>query len=239
VLVVDPNRPADAIQLRDPQITSQLGFNSVARAGDLVWASHSEAGVAAWRIAEPDAPVKTVRDAVGARNLVALDDSRVIYSCNVGTFVEDAGAQTITPGVNDSSSAVVFIHAEGEGVTLVHSSGDIERLDRKTLERVSMLRRTGELARGGVLPWLGSTRLLLATCDGPVVCLGEDDPLVTQYTSAHRGLRAVAACADVVAALSADRQRIVLWNSWAGDAPLAEVHVAGIARHRCADICFS
>jgi hypothetical protein len=51
-------------------------------------------------------------------------------------------------------------------------------------------------------------------------------------------LRVVAASRELVAAVSSDRQRVVLWRSWDGHAPLAELHITGMARHRVADIEF-
>jgi hypothetical protein len=42
----------------------------------------------------------------------------------------------------------------------------------------------------------------------------------------------------MVAAVSPDRQRLVLWNSWEGRQPAAELFLAALARHRIADIAF-
>lgn len=239
VLVIDPNDLASATLLRDPETKSQLGFNSAVMTGDIVWASHSEAGVVAWQMSQPDAPLKVFRDAPGAKNLVALDDARVIYSSELGVSVESLDAAGAGIHVPDALGVVQLIHVADARITIVGSSGQTAKLDRHALAITGTQRRSGEISGAGVLPWLGSTRLLLATCDGPVYCVGEDDSLVTQYASPHRGLRAIAACADVIAALSADRQRIVLWNSWQPDAPLAEIHIAATARHRAADLCFA
>jgi len=52
-------------------------------------------------------------------------------------------------------------------------------------------------------------------------------------------MRAVAACGDLVAGLSADRQRIVVWKSWDGRQVAGEIHIGTIARHRAADVCFA
>jgi hypothetical protein len=49
----------------------------------------------------------------------------------------------------------------------------------------------------------------------------------------------VTGSAEVVAAVSADRQRVILWNSWDGRKPAAEVFLAGLARHRVADVAFA
>jgi hypothetical protein len=42
----------------------------------------------------------------------------------------------------------------------------------------------------------------------------------------------------MVAAMSADRQRIIVWNSWDGRSPATEIHIPSITQHRVADITF-
>ncbi|HEY8666312.1 MAG TPA: hypothetical protein VIL86_06590, partial [Tepidisphaeraceae bacterium] len=59
-----------------------------------------------------------------------------------------------------------------------------------------------------------------------------------QYNSAYRSLRLVAGAADRVAAISSDRQRLIVWNAWDGSKPAAEFYLAGLARHRIADVDF-
>jgi hypothetical protein len=66
-----------------------------------------------------------------------------------------------------------------------------------------------------------------------------DDDLVTQYVSPHRELRVVTASAERVVAVSSDRQRLIVWNTWDGRKPVAEIYLAGIARHRVADAAFA
>jgi hypothetical protein len=51
-------------------------------------------------------------------------------------------------------------------------------------------------------------------------------------------LKILAAAADWVVAVSADRQRLVLWNTWEGRKPATEVSVSAVARHRVADVDF-
>jgi hypothetical protein len=122
------------------------------------------------------------------------------------------------------------------GVVLVRENGAVATHDRETLAVQGEERRGGKINGAAPLPWLGNQRLLLATEDGPIQCIGTEDPLVTQYCSAHRGLKRLAAAADWVVAVSTDRQRLVLWNSWEGRKPAAEVGIASIARHRVADV---
>jgi hypothetical protein len=176
--------------------------------------------------------------AEGPRNAALLDDNRVLYSAGGGLFVVDRAGAAAPVGV-PGGAGVVLVAPDRHQVAVVRASGLVERLDRQTLQPAGGERRCGNVTAAAVLPWLGATRLLLATDDGPVCCVGTDDSLVTQYASAHRGLRAIAAAADLVAGLSADRPRIVLWNSWDGRQPCAELHVASLARHRVADVCFA
>jgi hypothetical protein len=111
--------------------------------------------------------------------------------------------------------------------------------DRETLEATCRERRTGRVRAAAALPWLGEVRVLLAGDDGPVQCLGFDDQLVTQYSTVHRGLRLLVGSETQVAAVSPDRQKLIVWNSWDGRKPAAEVAVAAVARHRIADVAFA
>jgi hypothetical protein len=240
VMWVDPQRPQEARKFADRAVTSPLGFNSVVAAGNMIFATHGEAGLVAWRTdaENGDAPAFTVRPQEGQRpaNAATLDERRILYSAGGNVFLADDEGKVLPVSTGD---AVVMIAVADEHVLIVRATGLVEHLDRQTFNRVTAAQRAGELSSAGLLPWLGSMRLLLATTDGPVQCIGSDDPLITQYASAHRGLRAVAAAADTVAGVSGDRQRLILWKSWDGRKPFAEIHLANVARHRVADICFA
>jgi hypothetical protein len=122
---------------------------------------------------------------------------------------------------------------------VVQDEGTVSLLDRVSLAPISEQRRTGRVTAAAMLPWLGSNRLLIASDEGPVYCLGLDDEVVTTYLSSHRGLRALTAATDMLAAVSSDRQRVVLWNSWDGKKPMAELSVVSAAKHRVGDIEFA
>jgi hypothetical protein len=121
----------------------------------------------------------------------------------------------------------------------VHEHGLVVRYDRTTREPLRRETRGGHINAACALPWLGSVRLLLAREDGAIECVGVDDQLVTQYLSVHRGCKIVAANAALVAAVSADRQRLILWHSWDGRKPFAELHLTSQTKHRIADIDFA
>ncbi len=62
--------------------------------------------------------------------------------------------------------------------------------------------------------------------------------MITHYASSHRGVRVLCGSADRVAAVSADRQRVIVWNSWDGRQPAAEAYITALTRHRIADVEF-
>lgn len=177
--------------------------------------------------------------AVGPRHLHQLDSSRTVFT--LGSELRGlgpTGAFTI-PGQNAENTAdIVAIVPDEQRLYVVHEDGTVCVRDRSTLAVTAREHRTGRIRAAAALPWLGEVRLLLAGDDGPVQCVGFDDGLVTQYATTHRGLRLLAGSSALVAAVSPDRQRLILWNSWDGRRPTAEVAVSAMARHRIADVAF-
>jgi hypothetical protein len=140
-----------------------------------------------------------------------------------------AAAAPILAVISESPASLLVIHEDGE----------LCRRDRTGLGITYRAKRTGRITAAGALPWLGTIRLLLAPEQGVLHCVGLDDDLVTQYLSAHTGLRLAAAAPDRVAAVSGDRQRLVIWQAWDGRTPATEVNIAALARHRIADVEFA
>jgi hypothetical protein len=239
VLLIDPQSPTDATLYTDSGTASSLGFNAAKIAGGKIWATHGEAGLVAWDIAQPDKPALTIRPAAGMspRNLTTLDDARLLFTSDTRVF-ECSADGAIRPLDGGGGSTILAVLPDQTSLLIVCEDGQLHRRDRATLTIQSRARRSSRITAAGSLPWLGGTRLLLATETSSVLCVGMDDELVTQYASPHTGLRQTAAALDRVAAVSADRQRIILWPSWDGRQPAAEIHVTALARHRVADVEF-
>ncbi|MDB5294426.1 MAG: hypothetical protein JWO31_409 [Phycisphaerales bacterium] len=172
----------------------------------------------------------------GPRNLQTLGDGRLLLTVGGTLWVIDGDAATAVPSA--SSADVVAVVPDGRVMRVVHEDGTIAAVDAATRQVVDARRRPTRVRAAGGLPWLGTTRLLLAGDDGPVQCLGTGDGLVSEYVSAHRGLRAVAGSPEWVAGVSGDRQRLLLWRAWDGKAPAAEVYLTARTKHRIADIDF-
>lgn len=258
-LLVNPDVPGEAESYAAPGIESQLGFNRIVYwgPGKGFWGTHGEGGLVGWMpgeraepsraiplgamaLAQPPAASTSISMTVaaqGPRNLTVLDDRHLIFTIGGGLYIFD-GHQT-SPLASGGGGDVLVIVAGGKQVFVVYEDSTVCTLDPMTRQVECIQRRGVQLRAAGGLPWLGSTRLLLAADQGPIDCIGSDDPLVTQYASPYRGMRVVKGSLDLVAAVSPDRQRLVLWNSWDGRRPLAELYLGGLTRHRVADVAFA
>lgn len=253
-MVVRPGSAAGEPEMyADPCVNSQLGFSRVVYAGDAhgFYACHGDAGVVRWAHGETSKPVSAIRpeqiraeygleaSGGGPRNLHCLTGGgpRVVFS--LGCRVIGVDGTDLFELPNAAGADVVAILPADRRLVIIHDDGTVYALDVTTRDITYTEHRGLRVRAAGALPWLGSTRLLLAPEDGPVQCVGLDDPLVTQYASGDGGgLKAVAGSADRVAAVSADRQRLILWNSWDGRKPAAEMYLTGLTRHRIADVGF-
>jgi len=243
VMVLDPTAPPESAKLfHAPESSSQLGFNSVAYDDTkrLLWATHGEQPITRWNFDDGELVPLPGAALSGGRFARILAAGTILYAHGNQLFViraNDEMLSAVVPSV--MGSPLVGITIEPQRVIAVQQDGAATVLDPSDLSVVESHRRAGGIVAASALPWMGSIRLLLARDDGPVECIGPDDQLVTQYLSPHRGYKMVAASADMVAAVSADRQRLILWRSWDGRKPIADLHVTGQARHRIADIEFA
>ncbi|HEY8665543.1 MAG TPA: hypothetical protein VIL86_02705, partial [Tepidisphaeraceae bacterium] len=191
VMLVNP-LDAQAVQsYADPEITSAMGFSRAVVSGGEIWACHADGGIVAWDLQQPAAPRLAMRggqlpasaSGKGPRNLQVLDDKRMAFSIGTAAFAMGRDGRIEQLG-GDSPAEVVAIVPDEEHVIIVREDGELMRYLRSSLELVQRVRRSGKVNAAAALPWLGSRRLLLATEEGPIYCVGFDDPLLTQYNSA-------------------------------------------------------
>jgi hypothetical protein len=261
VMVVPPDE-LSAVQLYShPTLDSQLGFNRVICTSTDIFATHSDAGLVGWRIRQTTQPHTVVADRVnvprpqlptlssgsligsssqtqtaGPRHLQLLDDHRLIYSVAHEIVIRDG--ETRTALSSQSQAEVIAVLPSPRAMIAVHQDGTLVVIDRTSRQVTDVRRRGARLSAAGVMPWLGDARLLLANDQGPIDCLGLDDPLVSEFLSPYRGLKILTATADLIAAVSPDRQRIIVWQSFDGARPVGEIHVSTQTRHRVADVEF-
>lgn len=235
VMMLDPANAGSVRLFPAASGESQLGFNRVLGNTCGLWASHGDMGLMHWKLESPDAPI-TLDAQRGIRSLEFLGDGRLIYSIDDAAWT--SGTTAPRKIETNSSSCAIALLPLGANLAIVRENGDIELIDGSTTRLLRAIRR-GTIVRSATrVPWQGDWRLLLGTDQGPVDCVGVDDPLVTQYLSPYRGLKKLCAMTDLLAAVSPDRQRLVLWQIWDGQRPLGEVHLTSRTRHRIADIAF-
>jgi hypothetical protein len=144
----------------------------------------------------------------------------------------------IEPVLDTPCPIVAILQGDGQFI-IACENGSLALIDSQTLEKIGDIQTTGRLSGAALLPWLSSSRLLLNRADGAIDCIGLEDQLLTQFHSGQPGMRAVTACAGKVAAMSGDRQRILLWNPWDGRKTAGEIYLTGITHHRVADLAFA
>jgi hypothetical protein len=234
LLLVEPESPEAARIYLDPELES-------------LWATHSDGGVVMWHVDQPARPALVLRaqairqslaikepGAAGPGNLSQIDSARFVLSLGSLIVMHNGPECSV---VGDAGASVVNI-IPGAWPWIITQSGRVNRLDPVSGQITLHQQRPATLTAAAALPWLGSQRLLLATELGPVDCVGEKDPLVTQYLSIHRGLRALSASEQLLAGLSPDRQRVVLWDTHETDRPRVEIPITPIVRHQVADLAF-
>jgi hypothetical protein len=253
LMLIDPANPAEAQLFSDSETQSPLGFNSIAYGGPSrgFFASHGDAGIVQWAPDRSNAPIATLRPdripgsepmsssdhADGPRNLRIFDEKSVVFSAGNRLLVTDMERIDALP--MESAAEIVAIVPDDDRLLVIQEDGTLCGLDPRSRSMTCIGRRSMRVRSAGALPWIGASRLLLAGDEGPVQCIGFDDPLVSEYQSPHRGIRVLAGSSDMIAGVSADRQRLILWRSWDGRQPLSEIYLTGMTRHRIADITFA
>jgi hypothetical protein len=222
----------------DPSISTQSGFNAAVISQNRLWATHAEIGVACWDLDQPKTPRLHAQISPGAgRNLVLLESGEPILSSGPRILTVSEDGTTKSFG-SEREADILGLFVRAKEILAVRADGSISIFDSESFEILGRQHRAKRLSAAGALPWLGDSRLLLAEESGGILCVGLEDEVCTQYSSGHVGCRIVAGSEEKVAAVSADRQRLIVWNSWDGRQPAAEIHLGSLAKHRIADIAF-
>jgi hypothetical protein len=222
----------------DSKLDSQLGYNAALIAGERLWATHGEVGLVYWDLAAPN-QANCVDGPRSSRNLHRLDEDHLIFTSGRELWtVNYTGEARPTSAASQASADVLAILVQKNRLLVICEDGVVGLWNPIDLKRQEEQRRAGRIIAAGALPWLGDARILLAGEVGPISCIGVNDEVVTQYASPHVGPRILAGSPTLVAAVSADRQRLILWNAWDGRHPIAELHVANLTKHRISDIAF-
>lgn len=243
-------------------VTSDFGFNAAIQLGDRVYATHVEAGLLAWRDAEPavlfrsfiptpgeirasngnsiafsNASLRSGGGVNGPRYLVNVNAATALFA--VGATLHVVSDDAVRPLESVATSDIIALLPLDDAILVVRKDGNCDRVDRESLavESSTSLRR--DLRAATLLPWMSSHRLIVADNSGAVDCLGIEDSAVVRFHSPNIEMRMLAACEDRIAAVASDRQRVQIWTLTDPRGPQREVHIASITRHRIAAIAFA
>ena len=232
--------PSETKTYTDPDLQSDHGFSAIVSIDQRLIAIHRDGGIVMWTYDAPDHPARIIRPADlngdRPRQICTLDQSRTLIAAGPRLLLleGDQSPQTVA----QLPATIVTLHRTYGQLAIATEDGAISLYDPLTFTHLSRLQPANRIATAATLPWLGTARLLLAS-DGPIISVGLDDQLIMQYAGAPGGVRAIAATHGKVAAMSADRQRILLWNAWDGRTPAAALPISTQARHRIADLTFA
>ncbi len=235
VMVIDPANTAAPTLYGHPTLASEYGFTSVTPIANMVWACHREGGLVGWDSASPAQPAMVFSPA-GLGSEPRHLTSNGLFAAGTKLFRISSSGLVKTPFT--AAASIVAILPSDNQTIIVDEAGGITILDDQSLEQVDQLSAGGKLTSAALLPWLTTARLLLNRAEGPIECIGLEDQLVTRFGGSQTGMRAITASSGKIAAMSNDRQRVLLWNAWDGRATSSEIYLTGTTRHRIADLTF-
>lgn len=232
--------PANSIAFVVPNSSWETGFNRAIRWNEYYLATHSEAGIVCWR--EPSQPLfvlpPTQLLGESPRNLMALDDQRLIFSSGAGLFTlkivdEKPAIEQVSP---PATGEVLWMGRLNDRLLILSKDGNLQHRDAGNLKPTEHRSLGTALSAGTLMPWLDSSRLLAAEDGGRLLCVGLEDSLTSQFVCGYAGYRQVVATQDRVAALTVDRNRILIWNAGEPARPALDLHIPSLCRHRAADL---
>ncbi|HRX86766.1 MAG TPA: hypothetical protein P5572_17205 [Phycisphaerae bacterium] len=219
------------------------GFNAVALRGDNVVATHSERGIVHWRLGEPEESRQLFADLIQGASAVrnarfAGDRFWCSYDANVlSAPADDLAAAPVVHCINPYSSISALL-VVGDQVYLGNSDGDLHvtRFDgapprllhggsRRPVESIALV------TAGGI------PRLLYTDTSLAVFCRVIGDTFTCRYEAGGQTVRRAESAADIIAATTDARDRVLLWRSDEPERPAAVINVLRLTGHSVQDVC--
>lgn len=238
VYLLDPDVPETAEPFDADVEGSPFGFSNLAYDDEsgVIYATHADIGLVSWQI---DLGSRTVRGAadfkgepprqIDARN----GQVHVAAGGRLWRLGHDGAPQPVDGASDEPVAMLVGTQRE---LLLVRPSGAISACSRSDGRSAQASGRGDVVSVGTSLPWLGEARLILGdSFSSSLAQVGPHDDVRTSYSSCNGPFKSLAAAADVVAAVSADRHRLICWRPWEEQA-LADLHVMSRTRSRLADV---
>jgi len=244
---LDASTPSEAFLVPDaPRVRG--GFNAAALVGDQLTATHSELGIARWRIgpvAPGEAPctrlfptmtqsAKAVRDveAFEGRLYCSIDDRVIAWNVNGGA---EQPALIFTGG----RAAITALCPTDAGLYAANSDGDVLYWSQGNETEPELIHRGAKRAAESL--WMHSSqgvrRLVFTDTSHQVHAKVLGDSFGCDYEAGGQTLRRVEVADDLLVATSELRDKLILWSPSRPDRPRAILAVAAMTGRSVQDVC--
>ncbi len=212
-------------------VESAHGFNAAEWINGLLIATHSQAGLVWWDAQVREKPAGQAA-LTSAKLVTTLDGAgAAVFAAGERVMLFEHGQTAPVEGL--PGGEIVALLETFQAVMVAYSDGAIWEIERWT-RRVQKVRNVPGVVAAAAIS--GSGKIITATEDGRVRSYSMGDESVTEFASSHLGLRAISAFGATIAAVSPDRQRVVVWNSNEPRKAGVERHIGAMARHRVVDL---
>lgn len=164
--------------------------------------------------------------------VAAFSQLELLTPETIATRSNSPTSPTTTPSL---SGRTLFLALTDDVLTAVTDSGHLHTFDPLSLHRTQTIPVNEPILTASAFPSPLGTRLIVSTPTS-LLALSPRDAATLRYLSAHRSLKEVAASPTLVAAISPDRMRLILWHPHIPQRPAAELHLATLTKSRLADL---
>ena len=221
------------------------GVNSVALAGETLYATHSELGLLRWSRGQPESCTACCTaccadltgEAKAVRN-VHVAGGRVVFSVDdrIVSFASDdendrrihTGSTSVITAVLVNEGDVFAGNADGQILHWPEGETTTPRVlhggSRRPAETIALL-TTGGVAR---LVYTDTTLAVFARVLG--------DTFTCRYEAGGQTLRRVEVAPDLIVGTNDARDRLLIWRPNQTAQPLASIHVARLTKHSIQDV---
>ncbi len=240
---IDASTPERTLRLQDaPGVRG--GFNGVAFGGGQLFASHSELGIARWRL-DAEAPGETLfesmtRQAKAIRGIQVLNDHAFCaIDDRVIAWPLEGDASTPARVYTGSRATLTAVCASSAGLFAGNSAGEVLHWQGLDTSRPAVIHAGGQ--RGVESIWLASAggvqRLIYTDTSLCVYSRVMGDTFACRYEASGQTLRRVDVAPDLITATNDLRDRLLHWRPGRPAEPYAMTHVGRLTGHSVQDVC--
>jgi hypothetical protein len=220
------------------------GFNEVAARGDVIVATHSELGVWRWSMGKPQSAAPLLADLTdGARTVRAAQFAagRLWFALDERVICVDVDDLSANPRIAGGGAGTISaLCACGEGIYAGTSDGDVLHWpDAARLENPKRIHGGSNRPVESIVMVTsgGIARLFFTDTSLAVHCRVPGDSFVCRFEAGGQTVRRAACAADVVAATTDARDRVLVWTTEQPARPVSTINIYRETGRSVQDVC--